>query len=201
MYSIGGIYRHPDGNISHFVSALELLLNDLDNGKTTIIAGDMNIDIIRFTNIDVISYMTTMMANKNLPYITLPSRITLLSTTCINHIFMKKPHKAKILNTLCGLFYCDISDHLPSFLSLKFEKYDCVSERPMTRIFGERNCRTFIQLMESENFSVTENDWYIKFLTIMYGIYQQSFPLVRVSRKRWLDKTWITKALKISIKN
>ena len=64
MYSIGGIYRHPNGNVSHFVSALELLLNVLDNGKTTIIAGDMNIDIIKFTNIDVISYMTTMMAYK-----------------------------------------------------------------------------------------------------------------------------------------
>ena len=47
MYSIGGIYRHPNGNVSHFVSALELLLNDLDNGRTTIIAGDMNIDIIK----------------------------------------------------------------------------------------------------------------------------------------------------------
>ena len=135
MYSIGGIYRHPNGNVSHFVSALELLLNDLDNGRTTIIAGDMNIHIIKFTNIDVISYMTTMMAYKYQPYITLPSRITQLSTTCIDHIFMKKSNKAKILNTLCGLYYCDISDHLPFFLSLKFEKYNCVSERPMTRLF------------------------------------------------------------------
>ena len=59
MYSIGGIYRHPNGNVSHFVSALELLLNELDNCRTTIIAGDMNKDIIKFTNIDVISYMTT----------------------------------------------------------------------------------------------------------------------------------------------
>ena len=163
-------------------------------------------NIIKFTNIDVISYMTTMMAYKYLPYITLQSRITQLSTTCIDHIFMKKSHKAKILNTLCGLFYCNISDHIPSFLSLKFEKYNCVSERPMTRIFGERNCRTFIQWNQKtgkqlqSDFKVTENDWYNKFLTIIYGIYQQSFPLVRVCRKRWRDKPWITKVLKISIK-
>ena len=94
MYSIGGIYRHPNGNVSHFVSALKLLLNDLDNGRTTIIAGDLDIDIMKFTNIHVISYMTTMMAYKYFPYITLPSRITQLSTTCIDHIFMKKSHKA-----------------------------------------------------------------------------------------------------------
>ena len=58
--------------------------------------------------------------------------------------------------------------------------------------------------MESEHwetaFSVTENDWYNKFLSMIYGIYQQSFPLVRVSRKRWRDKPWITKALIIIIK-
>ena len=62
MCSIGGIYIHPNGNVSHFVSAQELLLNELDNGRTTIIAGDMNIYIIKFKNIDVISYMTTMIA-------------------------------------------------------------------------------------------------------------------------------------------
>ena len=112
IYSIGGIWKHPNGNVSHFVSDLELLLNELDNGGTTIIAGDVNIDIIKFTNIDVISCMTTMMAYEYLPFITLPSRITQLWTTCIDHIFMKKSHRAKILNTLCGLFYWD---HLPSF--------------------------------------------------------------------------------------
>ena len=140
--------------------------------------------IARFCNLDKLSHSKQVIANCKWDKIT--------------------SHEAKILNTLCGLFYCDISDHLPSFLSSKFEKYNCVSERPMTRIFGERNCHTFIQLMESENwetaFSVTENDWYNKFLTIIYGIYQQSFPLVRVSRKRRRDKPWISKALKISIK-
>ena len=148
----------------------------------------MNIDIIKFTNIDVISYMTTTMAYEYLKHITFPSRIIQLSTTCIDHIFMKKSNQVKILNTLCGLFYCDISDHLPSFLSLKFEKYNCASERPITRTFGERNCSTFIELMESENwetaFSVTENNWYNKCLTRIYGIYQQSFPLVKVFRKQ-----------------
>ena len=34
----------------------------------------------------------------------------------------------------------------------------------------------------------------------MLRIFQQSFPVVRVSRKRWQDKPWMTEALKISIK-
>ena len=93
VHNLGIHCRHPYGNVSHFVSALELFLNELDNGRTTILVGDMNIiDIIKFANIDVIFYMTTMMTYKYLPYITLPSRITLLSTACIDHIFMKKSH-------------------------------------------------------------------------------------------------------------
>ena len=71
MYSIGDNHRHPNENASHFVSVLERLLNETDNGRTSIIEGNMNINIIEFTNIDVISYMATMMAYKYLPYITL----------------------------------------------------------------------------------------------------------------------------------
>ena len=33
----------------------------------------------------------------------------------------------------------------------------------------------------------------------MLRIFQQSFPVFRVSRKRWRDKPWVTKALKTSI--
>ena len=40
-----------------------------------------------------------------------------------------------------------------------------------------------------------------KFISAVHNIYQQVFPLVRVSRKRWRDKPWLTKALKISIKH
>ena len=43
-------------------------------------------------------------------------------------------------------------------------------------------------------------DYYTKFITVVLRIFQQSFPVVRVSRKRWRDKPWVTKALKTSIR-
>ena len=113
LYTVGGIYRHPSGNVSHFVSSLETILTKLDDRKNVILAGDMNIDLIKHTNENVMSYMSTMMSYRCLPYVTLPTRITQFSTTCIDHIFVKKSHKEKVLSTLCGMFYCDISDHLP----------------------------------------------------------------------------------------
>ena len=49
-YTVGGLYRHPNGNVSHFISDLEIVLNQVDIDKTTILTGDINIDIIKFSN-------------------------------------------------------------------------------------------------------------------------------------------------------
>ena len=46
MYTVGGIYRHRNVNVSHFVSALECVLHKIDTNRTTILAGDINIDIV-----------------------------------------------------------------------------------------------------------------------------------------------------------
>ena len=118
-------------------------------------------------------------------------------------MFMKASHKDKVLNIISGLFYCEITDHMPCFLSLKFEKYNRMDERPMTRIFGEKNCAIFVQKMQSHNWNEiydTGEETYDKFTSAFQNIYQQAFPLVRVSRKRLRDKPWLTKALKVSIK-
>ena len=115
MYAVGDIYRHPNGNVSRFVAALECVLHKINTNNPCVLAGDMNIDIIKFSNEDVTAYMSTLMSSKYLPYITVPSRITQLSTTCIDHIFMKISHKDKVLNIMSGLFCCDITDHCHVF--------------------------------------------------------------------------------------
>ena len=84
LYTVGGIYRHPSGNVSHFVSSLETILTKLDDRKNV---GDMNIDLIEYTNENVMSYMSY----RYLPYVTLPNHITqFFYTTCIDHIFCEK---------------------------------------------------------------------------------------------------------------
>ena len=73
-------------------------------------------------------------------------------------MFMKTSNKDKVLNAMSGLFYCEITYHLPCFLFLKFEKYNRTDERLMTRIFGEQNCAIFIQKMQSQNLNAIYND-------------------------------------------
>ena len=58
MYTVGGIYRHHNGNVSHFASALECVLHKINTNRSTLLAGDINIDIIKFSNEEVMSYMS-----------------------------------------------------------------------------------------------------------------------------------------------
>ena len=101
------------------------------------------------------------------------------------------------------MLYCDISDHLRCFISLQYANNSYAGNRPMTRIFGARNCSKFVQKMTTENWNDeymdSEHDSYHKFVTTVHHIFQQSFPLVQLSRRRIKDKPWITKGLKISI--
>ena len=121
VYTLCGIYRHPNGNTRHFIEDLESALDKLAPNITSILTGDINIDIIKFENDETCNYLSTLLSHRYLPYITLPTRITTFSATCIDHVFIKPArNKPALVNDIvCGLLYCDISDHLPCFISLK----------------------------------------------------------------------------------
>ena len=138
-YVIAGIYRHPNGTVNHFVNDLDATLNKIDDKMTTVIVGDMSIDIIKFENDNSVNYLTTFLSHRYLPLITLPTRITDFSATCIDHIFIKiqSNKKSKLDGIAYGIIYCDISDHLSCFLSLKCKSNTNLT-RPRTRICGEK---------------------------------------------------------------
>ena len=171
-YTIGGIYRHPNGNTRHFVKDLEGALDKLGPNTTSILTDDINIDIIKFEHDETCNYLSTLLSHRYLPYITLPTRITTFSATCIDHVFIKPARKNPSLvnDIVCGLLYCDISDHLPCFVSLKSQRAQVMKDRPNTRIFGERNCSEFVNMMESENWGAlytNDADWYTNFLLML----------------------------------
>ena len=126
-FILGGIYRHPNGNMKHFVDDLEQTLITI-NGKascTCMLAGDMNIDIIRFENEGTMTYLATLFSYRFLPYITLTLRITNFSATCIDHIFARMADN-KMIKTgdiASGLLFNDITGHLPCFISIKCGNY------------------------------------------------------------------------------
>ena len=201
-FTIGGIYRHPGGNITHFVDVLEASLIKMNNSNTCIFAGDLNVNIMNYEGHHELQYLSMLLSHKFLPQITLPTRITETTATCIDHIFVRLPLTKSFYNCRSGLFYCDISDHLPCFVSISSIKRE--KTRPFTRIFGTANCQKFSDKMSSTNWNAiytNDNDWYTAFISQIVKYYNECFPLVIVSRKRSKDKPWITTGLKISVRH
>ena len=171
-----------------------------------VMLGDMNIDIIKLSDDrDTLQYGTIMLSHKYLPYITMPTRLTPYSATRIDHIFMKIPDPILSPDIMCGILFCDISDHLPNFVSISHGNLNTSCEnRPMTMIFSEQNCVNFFLKMETKNWTCVYHkdlqDWYSGFIGVIICNYESTFLLVKVSKGRWSDKPWLTKGLKISIK-
>ena len=73
-----------------------------------IFAGDINIDLLDFEHEQVLNYMTTFLSYKFLPYISLPTRITHHSATCIDH--NKHPLTRLFGNVQCQTFNNDMNN-------------------------------------------------------------------------------------------
>jgi hypothetical protein len=108
------------------------------------------------------------------------------------------------ISPVSGIIYADISDHLPCFLSFPVNSVCVKPDRPLIRIFSDRNKEVFREKMSNfEWHTIYEcnEDPYRMFVNIVKGFLESSFPLVQLSRKRSHDKPWISSALKVSIKH
>ena len=204
QFTIGGIYNHPRGNISHFNSALDISISKIDSCNNVILAGDFNINIINYEKDDVLSYLTLLLSHSFQPCISYPSRITPYSATCIDHIFVRRTASTMRSLMYSGLFFCDISDHLPCFISFVLKQSMSLKDRPFIRLFGIKNKCQFVQSMSENDWNsiyLSNGDWFLGFMTKLKHIFDRSFPTVRLSRKRQHDKPWLTRGLKLSIIN
>ena len=206
QFIIGGIYRHPNGNVTHYVEQLDNILNKLPRNATTIIAGDINIDLLKYEQPNTFEYFTTLASHNFYPYISTPTRITDYKASLIDHIFVKFSDKDLNQEVSAGNILTDITDHLPNFLLIGDKKpIQSRNSRPLIRIYSENNIRNFKDELEVQNWEeihITQDtdSCYQDFYTKIYHIYERNFPAKRLSRKRAKDKKWITSELKTSIK-
>ena len=92
-FTVLGVYRHPNGNVAHFSCALNSTIEKCDKKRTLIYAADSNIDLINYEKKLVEDFLTMMLDNNFIPFVTLPTRLTYTSATCIDHIFVRYPWK------------------------------------------------------------------------------------------------------------
>ena len=95
---VGGIYRHPHGEIDHFNNALNNAISKIDENTLAIVLGDINIDLLAENDAKRNHYLNNLFEHNFLPCITLPTRITHHSATLLDHIFIKSPKKLLKIN-------------------------------------------------------------------------------------------------------
>ena len=197
---VGGIYRHPGGNVSHFNDSIDKSLKMTNRYDFALWGGDVNIDIIQ-QDADNIEYVTNLACHNYLPYITRPTRITSHSATLIDHMFVKIKENDRSM--FSGNIYCAITDHLPNFIVIDVSKYKSSKlPRSKTRIFGEKNMLRFASMVYDTNW-LSDFELYDDidelcdfFMHNLKRYFDTCFPLVTVSRKRSKDKPWITAELR-----
>ena len=206
---IGCIYRHPNGNVTHFNDSLLNVINRINKKDTFIIGGDINIDLLKLYSKTTENYFNNLIENNFIPCISVPTRITERTVTLIDHIFIRLP-KSKINSlTSSGCLISDISDHLPNFLILQL-KAKSNKDRPLIRSYTKKNIAKYKSNISTElnQFILNElpdhdniEHFYAQFFNFLNDLHEKYFPKVRLSRKKANDKIWITEGIKNSIKH
>ena len=145
-FIVGGIYRHPNGDIGHFNNALNDKIKRIKDKTVAITLGDININLNNEGNDDTSTYLNNYFEKNFIPCITVPTRVTDHSATTIDHIFLKVP--TELIQSKCssGNLITDISDHLPNFTFLDL-KIPTMKNRPYTRLFTENNKQLFADIL------------------------------------------------------
>ena len=58
---IGGVYRHPNGDVDHFNNAMKNTISKINKNTLAIILGDINIDLIQENNSKVNAYLNNFL--------------------------------------------------------------------------------------------------------------------------------------------
>merc|ERR1712240_460962 len=202
---IGGIYRHSNQNIESFNNALKSTIEKINDNTLTIILGDINIDLIEENDANVNCYLNNYFENNFIPLITLPTRITHHSATLIDHIFVKIPKKLIQNKCSSGNLIADIADHLPNFAFIDI-KIPSIKNRPIIRLFTQNRINTFNECLISEPSLISPveltdtNSSLNTFSTNYLALFDKYFPYVRMSKKSFKDKPYITSGIKVSIR-
>ena len=199
---IGCMYRPPRSDFDQFIHALQsILLTVKRERKTCYLLGDFNVHMNKIdSDPHAQQFLDLMYSHLFLPMIEKPTRITPHSSSLIDNIFSNALND----NSICGLLYTDVSDHLPIFALIEPVCATAQFDRGPVytrRVFSERNKRKFSALLGNESWeevlSLDEtNVCYDKFSEKLSTYFESAFPIsTRTSEASSTKKPWITREL------
>lgn len=202
-FYISGIYKHPKFHTSEIGNLIASQLLKIPKSCSYILTGDLNINFLNYSDdINIRNYFDKLL-NKNLfQLINAPTRITNNSETCIDHIYMYTCNKMTVTT---GIFASNISDHLCTFIKIKNNYFIDYKNRPKIRIMNKRNINSFTDKMATIADTIINSNiidsqllWQ-NFIENTKTAFLDSFPIRKISRSKFNDKSWITPSLKKSV--
>ena len=200
----GVIYRPPNQNVDEFLTMTNELLSKISKeNKVCYLMGDFNLNLMNHQSHSVTGeFLDALYSNMFFPLITRPTRITCHSATLIDNIFVNQFFD----RSRCGLFFTDISDHLPIF-SINFDtSISASNETVFVRDVNQVITTKFLSHLERIDWSQyatfdDPNNAYNSFFKQYSTAYDSCFPLkkTKVSNYR-LSKPWLSKGLLKSIR-
>ena len=164
--------------------------------------GDFNISILNSQSHQPSNeFINLMVSNSLYPLISKPTRLTSATATLIDNIFTNNLEHC--MNS--GIFYSDLSDHLPIFqvTHLKLDAETPCRKR-LARLINSATIAAFRSKLETIDWSViynsdSTNDSYDTFSSLLISAYHKSFPLKPVYPESGRSsKPWFSKGLFVS---
>jgi exonuclease III len=200
--NILGLYRPPNNSKLDFIDRLEYLISRTLKNKQMIVAGDMNINLLDFEDIQSKRLINTMISNGFFSCIDRATRINpnINHSSLIDQIWSNTKHS---INS--GIIIADISDHLPCYAVLNIKLPVNEHKEIKFRIRGVGPDDTLKQNFREKDLSFIEDniDLNQKFKLLHDLIlkeYNKTHPITTklISQKR-LDRPWLTSGILKSI--
>jgi hypothetical protein len=209
---LGNIYSPPrpsSDNINTFIVEIESIFNHFRNFKHVVIAGDYNIDLLKFKDNELINtFFDSLLSCSYIPKITLPTRLTQRKGTLIDNFFLKISDEFS--SSTSGILLNDISDHLPYFVCLDYLQISKTTTKfikvipPFTN-----NIENLINDLQEQStlnrlqniISNNPNESYANLLGILTPLLDKHFPskYVRFNKYKHKKSKWITSSIMKSI--
>ena len=194
-----GVYRPYSDSIDNFnVIFSDILVNQLMKNKFCIVMGDLNICLLKPSNPNL-NFSNILFSNHFTPLITKATRFPQIDgeiPSCLDHIWMNE-----FFDLDAGIVNIDISDHLPTFLNLKFDSAHKDEKIEIKfRLVNEPNKTKFKNLLSQFDWnsikSMNPNTYADKFSETLDDLYCSAFPLkVKYVSKKYNHKPWINDSI------
>jgi len=203
-FSLLGLYRPPSYSEADFLEQLEGYIGVNCKSQINLLVGDINFDILKDDRISIQKYTNILNSNGFISLINTPTRISEITESCLDHMYLKSVHSLNISVTPIVL-ESFITDHFPTILNLNFKTKlhaDKISDTYIERI----DYRRLTKELETETWQLVynseDNDHaYSGFIQTLKNHIETCTSRVTVHPKNKKLKPWITSGLIDSIKH